>query len=78
MVIQNYRQKTHNNKKLAFIWQERMQIVLEPQTLSKSAKSEISSHNERIMCWYSVSLAGTQAPLPSMTHARKAIQSKSF
>lgn len=55
-----------------------MQIVLEPQTLSKSAKSEISSHNERIMCWYSVSLAGTQAPLPSMTHARKAIQSKSF
>lgn len=42
------------------------------QTLSKSAKSESSSHKLLIMCWNSPSLAGLHSPLPSMIVALKA------
>lgn len=47
-------------------------------TLSKSAKSDISSQRLRIICWYSDNLAGLHSPLPSMMQARTAMHSKSF
>lgn len=43
------------------------------RTLSKSAKSESSSHRLLMMCWNSASLAGLQSPLPSIMVARKAV-----